>query len=379
MIASDNMMNDSRRIIFSVLLLISLASGSCSLFKAKKAAPPPAFRFPLIEDGRLTYDGEINDRLQAAGGKIFFSTKKGFVYAVDAGAKKADWRFAAKSSISLPPSLGPDEIIIADSEGHIYGIDFGGRLRWEKKLEEKVIYEILQFRDKAFMLTDAGQVVALEAGTGTEMWRFRPDGAIRTTAVFWNERLILGTDGGKFQLVDCRRGTAAGVFVTGSEITRLLFVDENRLYFSLEEGSLQCLNLAALERRWKTKCGGTLTAAPVVDEGRVYFITSNNVLFCLDKKGGDIIWWRPLPSRSSFSPAFCGEQVIASSHSPLLAGFNKKNGEKTGSYEAARELKSNPLTIGDYVFINLYDPDTAKGVLVSLKSEKPAEEKAEKK
>jgi outer membrane protein assembly factor BamB len=145
-----------------------------------------------------------------------------------------------------------------------------------------------------------------------------------------------------------------------------LFVDRDRLYFSLKDGTFHCLRLASKKRLWTIKTGGYLASLPAADDQRIFFVTSNNVLFCLNKKSGNLDWWRVISSRAAFSPAIRDEQVFVASRSPILVAL-KKNGDPAGTYDAGGALSSAPHCFGENLLINAYNPETAKGALIFIK------------
>ena len=361
----------------SFISVAALGLTFCSLVPSKKPAPSPSFAFPLQEEARLEYDGEISGGLRADGGKIYFSTKKGIVYAADAVAKKIRWQFAAKASISSAPAVDSDGVIFSDKENNLYCLGFDGKLRWEKKSSEAISGEIARNFEKVFLIMAEINLVALESASGNELWRFKAGGAIRTAPVFWNQQVIFGTADNKVYFLRSP-GLLSATFETGTEVAGPLFVDRDRLYFSLKDGTFHCLRLASKKRLWTIKTGGYLMSLPAADDQRILFVTSNNVLFCLNKKSGNLDWWRVIFSRAAFSPAIGDEQIFVASRSPILVAL-KKNGEPAGTYDAGGALSSAPHCFGENLLINTYNPETAKGTLIFIKGAAPPEDPSKKK
>jgi outer membrane protein assembly factor BamB len=349
----------------------------CASMATRKPVPPP-LRFPLHEDGRLEFDGELNRALQSLKGKIYFSTSKGLVYAIDGAAKKIAWKATAKDSVFLPPAIDAQGIVVRDAAGRLYGLSLDGQVRWEKTLEAPVSSGVSVSAGKAYIGTEANDLIALDVMTGNEVWRMKAGSPIRTSAVFWLGRIIFGTADGKLYVL-LLNGKEVAVFPDGGGVVEPLFVDANRLYCSLEDGTLNCLRLPSMRRRWKVKTGGVLTSLPATDEKRIYFMTSNSILFCLNKKSGALLWWHPLPSRNPYSPAVEEGMAFAAAIWPTLLSFNKMTGEKGGTYGAGQDIRSGPFRFGDSLLISLYNAETERGTLVFLKGEVPKEEKPVKK
>ena len=348
------------------VLIAYLGLCSCSLLRTKASPPPLSSVFPLQEESRVLYDGEINRMVRNSGGRLYFSTRKGLVYCVDGAQKNILWKFSARSGISAAPCLSEGRVYCADQENRLYSLNEAGKAVWEKKFEEKISSDVGQDQGKVFAGTQDGNILALDALTGVEAWRFKSESAIQSGPAFWNRQIIFGTADGRLLFLT-PDGRLLAAFKTKTGIRGPLFIDSNRLFYSLEDDTFNSLNLKSRRRRWAIRTGGFMTAPPAVDDRRIYFANSNSVLFCLDKRGGEILWWRPMPSPSYFKPDLCGEEILAATLSSLLLGFYKKTGENSGTLDPGQELKSNPLVLDSSLVINLYNQEAGQGILVFLK------------
>jgi outer membrane protein assembly factor BamB len=345
-----------------------MALASCSLIFPKKAALLNLV-FPLLEDSRLEIDGEISDGLRTDGVRVYAATKKGWVYAVDASSKKIAWKFAAKAPVVSFLSIGAGRIVLADKENRLTCLSPEGKSLWEKKLAETITGEVVQNADKLFFTIADANLVALEAASGDEAWRFSASEAIQTGPVFWNHQILIGTAGGKIRFLTAF-GRLGSTFETGGSFAGPLFVDAHKLYFTLDDGTFYCLALISKRILWKMKTG-SLTALPVTDDERIYFATSNRTLFGLNKENGNLDWWRILTARTSFRPAIVGGQIAASLSSSILVVYRKANGEPVGFFDAGDAHKSVPVYLGGYLWIGTFNPETSKGAIVILKSQPP--------
>ena len=350
-----------------IVFIACFALGSCSLFRTNALPPPVSLVFPLQEESRVLYEGEVNRLVQNSGGRLYFSTRKGLVYCIDGAKKEILWKFSARAVISAPPCLSEGRVYCADQENGLYCLDEeAGRVVWEKKLAEKISGDVGQSLGKVFVGTQDGNVLALGAATGDEAWRFKSESGIQSGPVVWNRQIIFGTVDGRLLFLS-PDGRRLAEFKTKAGIRGPLFIDSNRLFFSLEDNTFNSLNLTSRKRRWTIRTGGFVTAPPAADDRRIYFLNSNSALFCLDKRGGEILWWRPVASPSYFRPEICGEEILAATLSSLMLGFYKKTGEKSGTHDAGQEIKSNPLLLDSGLVINLYDGEAGQGTLVFLK------------
>jgi hypothetical protein len=148
-----------------------------------------------------------------------------------------------------------------------------------------------------------------------------------------------------------------------------LAADGSYLYFGTETKEVFCYDLIKNKQKWKVKIGGRLLVPPVFDEKRGFFSCLNNVLYCLNKKNGTIQWWSIIPSRSVYPLVIIEKRIVVTSLSSVLMSFNTNTGETVGTFEAEREIRSNPLWIQPYLLISLYDSRYDKGTLLVVRKE----------
>jgi len=220
--------------------------------------------------------------------------------------------------------------------------------------------------NKIYFGTEKGTFFALNASSGEEQWRFRAAGAVRSTPVFSEAKIIFGCDNSNLYILTSEGGLLHQ-FKANDKIQSTPLAERSFLYFGADDHYFYCFNLKKMRLKWKIKTGGKVSTAPVSDEKRVFFLCWNNVLYCLNKRNGSIVWWKIMPSRSFYSIEVSGPRIVVSSLSPILLCFDMETGEKIGDFDAGQEVKSNPLWISPYLIYNLYDSQTDQGRLVFLK------------
>jgi outer membrane protein assembly factor BamB len=348
------------------LFLISLFLGFCSFFKPKTLPYPSGVIFPLEKAEEITYQGKIVDLMQKRNGIIYFSTLQGFVYSFDNLERKILWKFKVKNPPASVPHWSKEKIYVFDRKNTLYCLDKKGQLLWEKEIEENITSELRENREKLYLGTEEGGLLAFNPEDGEKIWRFQAGSAVRSGPVFSDPWIVFGGDDGILYFLS-RRGKLIDKFNTGDKIEASLSIDEKGLYFGSNDQYFYCLSLKKRKIKWKVKTGGKIFSQPLIDERRVFFIGWDSVLYSLNKKNGIILWWQILPSRTLFRPEIIEEKIVASSFSSTLVCFDIKTGVRKGTYEAGQEVKSNPLWLDPYLLINLYNSKQDEGRLVFLK------------
>lgn len=351
------------------IIFLALLTFSCSLLRPKVKPYPSGIVFPLEETGRVTFEGKINRALaKGEDGRLYFSTDSGDLYCLDSAAQKLSWQQANPSPFGVPPSLGPERVFIWDQQNVLSCFDRQGKPGWKTEVPDRISSPLAADRERIYVGTEAGELIALSQETGQPVWRFQTKGAIAAAAVFYMDSIILGSaDGWVYRLSP--KGVRRGAIDLGSPVLVTPLVEGHLLYVGTEDFVFQCYDLRSMKRKWKIKAGGRILVSPSADEKRVFLQASNNVLYALDKSGGDILWWWIAPSRSSYEVGFDEARVLVTSHSPFLFSLDRKSGKVAGTYEAKTEIRSNPVWVEPNLVFATFDSSADRGVINFLQKE----------
>ena len=350
---------------YLVLSLILLLCG-CSVFQPKVSSYPDGILFPLEKAGEFLYDGEIIDRIQKKENRLYFATRKGFIYCVDALDYTLHWRLRMQESPKSPVFMGRSHFFVFDAKNNVYCFDLDGNPLWQISLKEEITSPMAEIGNSVFLGTSQGNFIAIDVVSGNEVWHVRAQEAIRSNPVEFEGHIIFGCDDHKLYFID-KNGNIVDKYLAKDKILNTLLVDGPFLYFGTENHFLVCLDLKRKIKKWEVKTGGRVLPVPISDQKRVFFLAWNNVLYCLHKRNGSILWWRSIPSRSLFPLEIYKDKIVVSSMSSVLVCFDVETGAKVGDFDVGLEMKSNPLWNSPFLLANVYDRKTEKGKILQLK------------
>lgn len=350
------------------VFLVLASSLSCSIFSPKPAPYPEGVVFPLEEASRVEFPGRVLRSLVMTGGKLYFSTDKGVLYCFDEHGGKILWTYDAQVPLGCPPAVGAQAMAVWDTANNVHGISLAGQALWKTQLPGAASSDICLGGDKLYIGTREGTLCALSLETGKVLWAYQTGGAIEAASVVWYESIVVASTDGQIYFVGAdgklRRKADAGAAV---RVTPL--AEGDSLYYGADDDTFSRLDLRSLKRRWHLRADGRILAPPRSDGKRVYFPATNTVLYGLSKTGGDIDWWKILPSRSPFSPEIAADAVLASSASPVVVGLERRTGNETGRYDTGLEVRSGPSWSPPDILIALFDFANDKGCLVRLRKQ----------
>ncbi len=236
------------------------------------------------------------------GEAIYFTSRNGLT-ALEQRDGRVLWncKLVADATESSPLIVN-DKIIVADTDGKVSAMDFGGKLIWQHDIAE-----------------DAPPSTPRADGLQAKM----PGNAARPR-------------------------TAAS---DGTSIFQPIF-DQSRI---------AVIDVKAGRRRWSFETKGWIYVHPTVTEDRVFFGCQDNHLYCLDKRRKTVIWSFPAKSRIETGVAYRDGSVFVGSCDGRFYRINAETGKEVWSYQtpltkgASTAIYSAPLCTEDAVYFGSFD------------------------
>ncbi|MEP7117989.1 MAG: PQQ-binding-like beta-propeller repeat protein [Acidobacteriota bacterium] len=277
------------------------------------------------------------------------------VYAYDAESGAARWSFHPSSGFGPGVFLGQaagGRLFTGSPSGSIFALDVAsGRQAWNAVVNgdgRTTVFEpatdgaIVVATYTVFTAPNTGGVVAVDAETGHERWRFvfpRPsDAALGSYAgggpVFANDLAIAASGDGTIWALDRRTGVVRwslprlagpihGIITATDRDLRSLAVVRGRLIVGSLTGYVVAYDLATQREVWRLENGflGSIAFDDFTSgEGVVYVPYVSGFLLAIDALGGAVLWQtRNFQQGFSWPPAVAGDRVIAAGRSGFWA------------------------------------------------------------
>jgi len=346
-----------------------LLGAACSLFKARVVPYPQGVSFPLAEESSFVFPGMIVPPVQHKGGVLYFAVRKGGVLAMDVFRGRISWEFKTDNPVRKNIVAAADRLYVLDEGNVLYILDMKGLLLSRTPLAGKITSGIATDGTRIYLGAEDGSLLALDPlDPGEAVWHARAGGAIRENPVFWNSGLAFGSDDRKIYFYDFK-GKALGTAEFSGKIQGPALASAESLYFGTDDRWFRRVAWGTGKEKWKIKLGGVVAAIREAGGRRLILLGSNGVLYCLDARGGDILWWRNVPSREFFNLEMSDGKVLVASLSNRLPAFDLKTGNSIGEYLGEREFVSNALWLEPYVVQSVYDFSSDTGKIVLLKKD----------
>jgi len=328
-----------------------------------------------------------------AGDTLFVGTMDGRVLALnpDDGSLKWEWQ-PSKTSLANPMGCSNS---LATRGGKFYG--------------SPVIAQGI-----AYVGTFTGQVYAIDAASGQEIWYHNINSAIVGGMTVNNSTLLLPASDGKLYALDISGDYPSQVFTfsAGGAIWSTPVVDEGTVYFGSLDHNLYAVDATTGQTKWAFKASGEIAATPLVVDGIVYVgslddklyavyadtgqpkwvfegaggwfwsnaVYNNGIIYAgsldhsvysINAGNGTPIWPKPLRTGGPIyaSPIVTGETLVVASGDGIVHGIDLITGSEKWHVGTKSKILASLCAVGDTVYIStqqsdLWAVDARTGVLI---------------
>lgn len=208
-----------------------------------------------------------------AGGKVYFGSGDGSVYALDAASGELKWSFKTGDVVHSSPAVADGVVYIGGWDTFFYALDANtGKEKWRLKTGDDPQYHNQIGVQSSPAIVDGmvyfgcrdSNLYAVDAATGEKKWAFNNKGSwvIGSPAISKGKLYFATSDSGMFYALDTK---------TGAEIFHLEFtwpmfaspaIAGSTLYLGSNEGKLTAIDLATQKPAWVFQTDASRQFAP---------------------------------------------------------------------------------------------------------------------
>lgn len=427
-----------KRVTIAAMLLLSL--GGCGIFKGGDKGPKTPLlgnRIPILalESGAeadpaladvtvMVPTAQVNDSWSQTGG----GASKAMGHLALGTAVERSWSVkfpgtSKKVRLAGGPVVAQGTVFVIDTDATVraYALS-SGAARWTRRLvtggkdQQAAFGGGVSVEDgKVYATTGLGDVVALDATTGNQLWKVRPAGPLRgAPAIFGGQVYVVSQDNQIFALniqngdtvwneagsvensgifgvaaPAAAQGTVVAGFSSGeltayryengravwqdtlsrtsmsttvaslSDIDASPVIDEGRVYAIGKGGRMVALELVTGQRLWELNIGGIAT--PWVAGEWVFVVSDQARLFCISRSSGKIRWvtqlkqWRKPKKKdkpiSWTGPVLAGDRLILANTEGQLVNVRLEDGAVGTIAKLGAPVHAQPVVVGNTLLV----------------------------
>jgi outer membrane protein assembly factor BamB len=210
---------------------------------------------------RYATDGRIRSSPAVAGGVVYVGSMDGRLHAVDVRTGEALWRFETEGysldsseygfdrrSIQSSPAVADGRVFFGSRDGHLYAVDAAsGELLW--RFDQEVSWCISSPAVEGGIVyvgtSDGHFVQALDAATGEEMWRTGTESRVFASPSIAGGTLVVGDQAGNLLALDRSTGDERWRYVAGDAIQSSAAIVGDLVVVGSDDGVVQALRASA--------------------------------------------------------------------------------------------------------------------------------------
>lgn len=365
---------------------LALALGGCGALGGKdkaKTTPTVGQRVPVlskIESGAkvdpaleampvLLPPAAVNAEWAQAGG----SASKSYGHLALGETPRRVWSASiagssTKQRLAASPVVGGGQLFVMDTEGTVHAFDAAtGQSKWRASFRpddnaSSVFGGGVSYSDgRVYVTTGVGEVAALNAADGSQIWKVKPGGPLRGSPTLAFNSVFVMTQSNQIYALDAADGqvnwnegaasTASGVFgvaapAAGQGTIVAGYSSGELIAYRYENG--RELWSDALARTSIATSVSTLTdvdADPIIDNGRVYALGQGGRMAAYELVTGQRVWELSLAGIST--PAVTSEWIFTLTDDGRMLAIAKGTGKVRWLTQLARyrdeEKRKDPI------------------------------------
>jgi outer membrane protein assembly factor BamB len=278
------------------------------------------------------------------------------------------WQIDAHDTLEFPPTIGYGRVYLAQQKGLFFALDAEtGKVAWKHSLRrcaaasptigKGVVYQSYMHRVECLQDQAGadGFLVAWDADTGKELWRFNSL-PIESSPLLRGNRIFIGSWDHNVYALNAKNGRRIWRFQADDQVNTSAAYWRGRIFIGSDSGTLYALSAKNGRLLWSQQSDSTFGsrefwyATPTVAYGRVYIGNTDGTMYVYGAKSGKLLWARPLGSYIYGAAAVYRRKVFVGTYDGKFYALNAATGDVVWQIDARGAVHSAPTVMDGLVY-----------------------------
>jgi len=245
---------------------------------------------PTTEDVKLP-DAVISG-LAINGGRLYYGSTDGYVYAVDATSGAGVWSFKTSEKIWATPIVDEGVVYVGSFDKKFYALSAAdGRQLWNFEAGGVFTAAAVISGNTIVIGSLDRSLYGLDRNTGAEKWRFTADKWFWGAPVIVGDRVFAPNTDGRVYILATETGAKEGEIDLADAVASTPASGDGLVVAVTENGSVSVIDAETLQSRGLFDLETTMRA-PIAASGDIIFIHSqtNETIFAFNTATGARLW-----------------------------------------------------------------------------------------
>ncbi|HVL87045.1 MAG TPA: PQQ-binding-like beta-propeller repeat protein [Candidatus Thermoplasmatota archaeon] len=270
------------------------------------------------------------------------------------------WKFLAADAIEASPAVADGNVFVGDRAGRLYAVNASGFPVWNRSLGTSISSSAAVVGGVVYVGSaqagGAGRLHALRAADGADVWPpFSTPRIVHASPAVAEGRVYFAHEGGEVVALDAATGTRVWNRTLGGDVYSSPTVAEGLLYVGAYDHAVYALNASTGAVAWQRSTGGLVDSTPAVSGGVVYVGSWDHRLYAWDAQTGAPRWNVSTGGAIVSDPSVAGGVVYVGSGSTKLHAYRASDGVERWSFETGGLVATSAAVSGDTVYFGSVD------------------------
>ncbi len=204
------------------------------------------------------------------------------------------------------------------------------------------------------------------------VWRFRAEGAVKSSPVIVNGIVYVGSSDKHIYAIDVQTGKQLWSRLLDDEVEASPTVIDKLVYIGTLTGTLYALDSETGAEHWKFSTGDKLTGGVnwfKKTENNLYILAGSydSVLYCINARTGKAVWQYETGNYINGSPAVYDKYCVFGGCDAVIHIINLSDGKKAGEIDTGVYIAASAAIEENNIYTGNYDGELIKASLTEQK------------
>jgi outer membrane protein assembly factor BamB len=291
------------------------------------------------------------------------------------------WSINTHALIEFPPAIAGGVAYVVNKYGNAKAVRLSDRkILWERNPNPKDsgtptdVTAPVYHEGKVFFADVDGDLVAVDAATGKEIWTRKLAGHLESSPMAVGGTLYLGTDKTNVVAVRASDGRVLWQFNSPGAIKASPSYHHGRVFVADYESGMFCLDAKDGRLIWRTNTSkvrpfgeGGFFSSPAIAFGRVYAGRDDGMIYAFDEETGKVEWAFPTGNFVYGSPAVAQvpgtpPTVYIGSYDEHFYALDARSGKQRWRYDVGGPVPGTATVIGHTVYTSSFKTQESIGL-----------------
>ena len=242
-----------------------------------------------METGEEEWDLDIEAHTNSSpiihSNRLYIGCEDG-LKAININTHKIIWEYDA-GNVDSTPFYYEDVIYFGSDDGHLYGLNEDGKVKFNKKLDGELKSSPAIVNDTIYIGSTNAKLYSIDLDK-SKNWDFTTGDEILSSPSYVNETVIFGSNDGNLYCLNASNGDVLWKVDLNNKVISSPTVDEydNNVYVGSDEGNLTCLDIRDGFVKWSFQAGDKIKSTPALKDNLIAFGSDNGYFYVLNKFTG---------------------------------------------------------------------------------------------